>query len=98
MREHSNLAVKNITVETRSKPIGLREIIVADTGHGISPATRTTSPPHFSTRTGHRTRSRHRRRIVASTVVDRVEDNSPSVRASSSNFRQRCLVAAEHPA
>ena len=95
--------VKNITVETRSKAdLDSVEIIVADTGHGISPRDKDNIfLPHFSTKD----RGTGLGLAIAARIVAehgggiRVEDNSPV----GSRFilelpAADVSVAAEHPA
>ncbi len=95
--------VKNITVETRSKAdLDSVEIIVADTGHGISPRDKDNIfLPHFSTKD----RGTGLGLAIAARIVAehgggiRVEDNSPV----GSRFILELpaadgSVAAEHPA
>jgi signal transduction histidine kinase len=73
--------VKNISVETRSKPdLDSVEIIVSDTGHGISPQDKDKLfLPHFSTKD----RGTGLGLAIAARIVAehggglRVEDNSP---------------------
>ena len=95
--------VKNITVETRSRvDLDSVEIVVADTGHGISPRDKDNIfLPHFSTKD----RGTGLGLAIAARIVAehgggiRVEDNSPV----GSRFilelpAADVSVAAEHPA